>query len=253
MRYRTVILLNPDQIDKDDINWHEIGYVVSELSQLYHLARENRIDLILVDESRKDLKRAVTNKIRRYHGLTEIWIIADREIQLDQANEYIDGLILREMGQDGIARKVDQILKSKDLLERMQLVGRSSRLKVVSQTIERIAPTDISVLVVGPSGSGKELVARALHKNSSRRDNPFIEINCGALAEGVLESELFGHEKGAFTGSVTSREGLFHKADKGTIFLDEIGETKSDMQVKLLRVLEEKVVERVGDLSLIHI
>jgi DNA-binding NtrC family response regulator len=102
------------------------------------------------------------------------------------------------------------------------------------------------VLVVGPSGSGKELVARAVHTASSRARNPFVAINCGALAEGVLESELFGHEKGAFTGSVGKREGLFSKAENGTIFLDEISETTPGMQVKLLRVLEDGTYYPVG-------
>ncbi|MCX6835449.1 MAG: sigma-54 dependent transcriptional regulator, partial [candidate division Zixibacteria bacterium] len=106
--------------------------------------------------------------------------------------------------------------------------------------------TDVSVLIVGPSGSGKELVARALHQDSPRNDGPFVTINCGAISEGLLESELFGHEKGAFTGSVGKREGLFRKAEGGTIFLDEIGETKPDMQVKLLRVLEDGTFYPVG-------
>ena len=92
------------------------------------------------------------------------------------------------------------------------MVGRSEKLKAVAETIERISPTDISVLIIGPSGSGKELIARAIHENSTRSDKRFVEVNCGALAEGVLESELFGHEKGAFTGSVGKREGLFVQA-----------------------------------------
>ncbi|MCP4703601.1 MAG: sigma-54 factor interaction domain-containing protein, partial [candidate division Zixibacteria bacterium] len=118
------------------------------------------------------------------------------------------------------------------------MVGLSSKIKVIAETIDRIAPTDISVLVIGPSGSGKELVSNAIHKYSARASNKFMAVNCGALAEGVLESELFGHEKGAFTGSVGRRDGLFRQADGGTIFLDEIGETQPNMQVKLLRVLE---------------
>ncbi|RKX25157.1 MAG: sigma-54-dependent Fis family transcriptional regulator [Candidatus Zixiibacteriota bacterium] len=134
----------------------------------------------------------------------------------------------------------------KKTLRRYGIVGRSSRMKALARTIDRIAPTDVSVLIVGPSGSGKELVAQALHSDSPRADRPFVAINCGALAEGVLESELFGHEKGAFTGSVGKREGLFHKADGGTIFLDEIGETKPGMQVKLLRVLEDGHYYPVG-------
>jgi DNA-binding NtrC family response regulator len=243
---RTVILLSPDQAESDTIDWQKIGRVVTELSQLYHLVKESRIDLILVDENRTDLKRAVTTRIRRYNGLTEIWTIMRDSLPQESGDEYIDGFISRDIGEEGVVKKVKQILAGKDLLNRLQLVGRSSKMKVVAETTERIAPTEISVLLVGPSGSGKELVARALHDNSTRREQPFVAINCGALAEGVLESELFGHEKGAFTGSVGRREGLFHKADRGTIFLDEIGETKPDMQVKLLRVLEDGTYYPVG-------
>ncbi len=243
---RTVILLNSEQAENDVIDWQKIGHVVTELSQLYHLVKENRIDLILVDESRTDLKRAVATRIRRYNGLTEIWVIVSDGFHPEPEDEYIDGAISRDLGEEGVAKKIKHILNSKDLLDHLQLVGRSTKMKVVSETIERIAQTDISVLIVGPSGSGKELVARALHDNSARREQPFVAINCGALAEGVLESELFGHEKGAFTGSVARREGLFHKAEGGTIFLDEIGETKPDMQVKLLRVLEDGTYYPVG-------
>ncbi|MFQ6007645.1 MAG: sigma-54 interaction domain-containing protein, partial [Candidatus Zixiibacteriota bacterium] len=185
-------------------------------------------------------------KIRRYNGLTEIWIVTESDFHEEPANEYIDGVIARDLDTDGIAKKVEHILKVKDLLSHFKIVSRSPKMKVIAETIERIAPTDVSVLVVGPSGSGKELVARAIHNNSERRQQPFVAINCGALAEGVLESELFGHEKGAFTGSVAKREGLFYKAHGGTIFLDEIGETKPEMQVKLLRVLEDGTYYPVG-------
>jgi len=243
---RTVILLSADQAESDTINWQQIGRVVTELSQLYHLVKENRIDLVLVDENRADVKRAVAKKIRRYNGLTEIWIIVADDIHSKREEDYIDGVISRNLGEKGVAKKVKQILQGKDLLSHLRMVGRSPRMKIVAETIERIAPTDISVLIVGPSGSGKELVARALHANSARREKSFVAVNCGALAEGVLESELFGHEKGAFTGSVARREGLFHKADGGTIFLDEISETKPDMQVKLLRVLEDGSYYPVG-------
>jgi len=243
---RTAILLDPDKAESDAIAWGKIGLVVTELSQLYQIVKENRIDLILVDEARTDLKRVVAAKIRRYNGLTEIWNVTDNSLHQETDNDYIDGSISRNLGNEGVAKKVKYILKGKDLLSHFKTVSRSPKMKVVAETIERIAPTDVSVLVVGPSGSGKELVAHAIHDNSARRDHPFVAINCGALAEGVLESELFGHEKGAFTGSVAKREGLFYKANGGTIFLDEIGETKPQMQVKLLRVLEDGTYYPVG-------
>jgi len=116
----------------------------------------------------------------------------------------------------------------------------------IYRTIARVAPTEATVLIVGASGSGKERVARAIHEHSKRASKPLTAINCGALAESVLESELFGHEKGAFTGADTARRGLFESSQGGTIFLDEISETTPGFQVKLLRVLQERQVRRLG-------
>jgi DNA-binding NtrC family response regulator len=128
-----------------------------------------------------------------------------------------------------------------------RLVGRGPQMEQVRQLIAKVAPTQSSVLIRGETGSGKELVARALHKQSSRRDKPFVAVNCGALPETLIESELFGHRKGAFTGADEHRTGLFQVAHGGTIFLDEIGELPKAMQAKLLRVLETGDIRRVGD------
>jgi two-component system NtrC family response regulator len=126
------------------------------------------------------------------------------------------------------------------------IIGKSKSMQDVFQTIRKVAPAAATVLIEGASGTGKELVANALHFNSPRKDKPFVAVNCSALAETLLESELFGHEKGAFTGAVAMKKGRFEIADKGTLFLDEIGELSAGLQVKLLRVLQERVVERVG-------
>ncbi|MDQ3586628.1 MAG: sigma-54 dependent transcriptional regulator, partial [Acidobacteriota bacterium] len=126
------------------------------------------------------------------------------------------------------------------------IIGRSPRMQAVYQMIETIAQVQSTVLVTGESGTGKELVARAIHNLSPRADKPFVSINCGAFTETLLESELFGYVRGAFTGANTNRKGLFEAADKGTIFLDEIGEMSQAMQVKLLRVLQERKVRPVG-------
>jgi DNA-binding NtrC family response regulator len=126
------------------------------------------------------------------------------------------------------------------------LIGRSRPMRDVYQWIKVVARAQSAVLIQGESGTGKELAARALHGHSSRREGPFVCVNCGALPPALLESELFGHEKGAFTGAVTSRPGMFELADGGTIFLDEMGECSPDLQVRLLRVLQEKEVQRVG-------
>ncbi len=126
------------------------------------------------------------------------------------------------------------------------IIGKSKVMQDVFETIRKVAPTNATVLIEGESGTGKELVAKSIHFNSTRRDKSFVAVNCSALAETLLESELFGHEKGAFTGAVAVKKGRFELADGGTLFLDEIGELSQSLQVKLLRVLQEKVFERVG-------
>jgi len=126
------------------------------------------------------------------------------------------------------------------------IIGQSTSLADVFRVLLKVAPTDSTVLVTGESGTGKELLVRALHSNSMRAAKPFVPINCGAIPRELLESELFGHEKGAFTHAIRSRPGRFEVADGGTIFLDEIGEMDLSLQVKILRVLQEKEIERVG-------
>ena len=127
-----------------------------------------------------------------------------------------------------------------------RLVGRGHAMERVNYLIERVARTDSNVLVLGESGTGKEVVARNIHFQSSRANRPFVPVNCGAIPADLLESELFGHEKGAFTGAISARQGRFEAAEGGTLFLDEIGDMSLPMQVKLLRVLQERVFERVG-------
>ena len=148
-------------------------------------------------------------------------------------------------------RKENRQLKA--LLQRSQgqldMIGRSAAMREVFRLIERAGPTDKAILIQGESGTGKELVAQALQKVSLRADKPFVVINCAALPENLLESELFGHEKGAFTGAVTEKQGLFEVADGGTLFIDEIGELAPSLQAKLLRVLQDGSMRRVGSLK----
>ena len=136
--------------------------------------------------------------------------------------------------------------KIEHLQKKYGLIGISEEIKDVVRTIEQVGPTDISVLIEGESGTGKELAARALHEESERSSKPLVIVNAAAIPEGLIESELFGHEKGSVTGAYSDRKGYFEEADGGTIFLDEIGEMPLNTQVKLLRVLEQKEFQRVG-------
>jgi two-component system NtrC family response regulator len=133
------------------------------------------------------------------------------------------------------------------------IIGKSKKMRDIFDTIEKVALSSATVLIEGESGTGKELVAKSIHFNSPRHDKPFVAVNCSALAENLLESELFGHERGAFTGAVATKKGRFELADDGTLFLDEIGELSQNLQVKLLRVLQEKVFERVGGVRTVSV
>jgi len=135
----------------------------------------------------------------------------------------------------------------------LALIGRSEKMRELTSRIVRVASSDATVLVQGESGTGKELVARAVHAQSPRKDRPFVPVNCAAISEGLLESELFGHAKGAFTGAVRARRGLFEEADGGTLFIDEVTETSPAFQSKLLRVLQDGEVRRVGESNSIRV
>lgn len=143
-------------------------------------------------------------------------------------------------------RKENQRLKNGKTFKPDNIVGNSSLMRDLYSLIERVAPTNSTVMIRGESGVGKELIAEAIHNNSSRVSKPFIKVNCSALPENLIESELFGHEKGAFTGASTSHTGRFEMANGGTIFLDEIGDIPLSVQVKLLRVLQQRQIERIG-------
>lgn len=149
-----------------------------------------------------------------------------------------------------VSLKIENILLKKELKEEYRfgdIIGVSSCMREVYDLIMQVAPTKTNILIEGESGTGKELVAKSIHTNSERKDKPLITVNCGAVPENLLESELFGHIKGAFTGAIANKQGLFELADGGTIFLDEIGEMPVQLQVKILRVIQEKEFRRVGD------
>jgi DNA-binding NtrC family response regulator len=170
-------------------------------------------------------------------------------------SEYFLLVVGKAVGQVRLAHENQALKRISDLKSQKSpdLTATSSAMREVMKTIDLVAPTDLTVLIEGESGVGKELVANAIHQRSPRRERPFIAINCGVLQESLLESELFGHEKGAFTGAHADHQGLFEIADGGTLFLDEIGEMGQDLQVKLLRVLERSEFRRVGGHKLIHV
>lgn len=173
----------------------------------------------------EDLLSAIKQAYEKFDLVAENKRLLKR---LEENNRYLEGEISKDFGVASL------------------MSGCTKGLQGVVDAIRKVAPTNSSVLIRGESGVGKELVARAIHENSPRRKEPFVRVNCGALAEGLLESELFGHEKGAFTGAADRRVGRFELADGGTLFLDEIGDISPKLQVSLLRVLQEKEFERVG-------
>ncbi|WP_289022376.1 sigma-54 dependent transcriptional regulator [Desulfobacter postgatei] len=158
---------------------------------------------------------------------------------------------IKSLGAVLVVRDITRLTNlERDLKERHhfhRIIGKSHRMQKIYAILENLSDTDSTVLITGETGTGKELVAHAIHHNSTRKGKPFVKVNCSALSENLLESELFGHVKGAFTGAVKNREGRFQMADQGTIFLDEIGDVSPLIQLKLLRVIQEKEIERVGD------
>jgi len=182
------------------------------------------------------------------------------DLAVEAMKEGADDFITKPLNLDQLEMRVKKVLETRQLktevadLHRQldekygleNIVGESPAMKNVFRLIRQAAPSDATVLISGPSGTGKELVAHALHRLSNRSKGPFVAVECAALPETLLESELFGHEKGAFTGAVSRRIGRFEAADHGTIFLDEISEIPLSIQVKLLRVLESRSFERIG-------
>ncbi len=154
-------------------------------------------------------------------------------------------ITIRNAGDKTVLVKETKILKQK-VNQRFEIIGESQAIRKVLEMTDRVAPTDARVLITGANGSGKELVARRLHDLSTRSEGPFVEVNCAAIPSELIESELFGHEKGAFTSAIKQRKGKFEQADGGTLFLDEVGDMSHSAQAKVLRALQENIITRVG-------
>lgn len=215
--------------------------------------RKDQIDHRFVPEAFQSAKQMVAFPLRHENHLLGVMLIACPGNCSCVTNELdIIDLILNQTS-GAIQRSVSHEEEIRELKNRIELtaefsglIGKDPKMQVIYKLIEDVAPTDATVLIQGESGTGKELVARAIHKQSLRRDRPFVVINCSAYPTTLLESELFGHEKGAFTGAIRQKAGRFEQADGGTVFLDEIGEISSTAQIKLLRILQSQKFERLG-------
>ena len=235
------------------------------------LALENFYDLILCDlkmpvmdgmaflEKFRDAKQDSTVIVMSAYGTMDTAIEALKRGAYDyvskpfKADEIL--LTLKKAEERERLRKENRLFRQ-SMRERYsfaQMIGRSSPMQDIFATIQKVADYKTSVLITGESGTGKELIARAIHYNSSRADKPLVTVNCGAIPETLLESELFGHKKGSFTDAIKDKRGLFQEAHGGSIFLDEIGELPRPLQVKLLRALQEEEIKRVGDTQSIKI
>lgn len=215
------------------------------------LQREASLDAVLIDSESVELSSDVIEKFPAFAFIAvgssdKLTSVPNVMGLLEEPITYPVLTKLLHRCQEYVKRKPGQNKSTQKTKLFRSLVGKSQEIQNVRRMIEQVAPTDANVLVLGESGTGKEVVARNVHFLSKRKDGPFIPVNCGAIPGELLESELFGHEKGAFTGAVSSRKGRFELAEGGTLFLDEIGDMPLQMQVKLLRVLQERTYERVG-------
>jgi len=222
--------------------------VVSPLDDVRGAIRREKPDLIVMTGALVDPQNVALVREMLWEGVAVVGLADVRDPEIDERLKAIGfvEVFAKPIVVDEVADTVRRLLDRQRLSRLTGLIGQSEGIREVLVKVEQIAPVSSTVLVEGESGTGKELVARAIHRLSPRRNKPFIAVNVGALPETLLESELFGHEKGAFTGAAERRIGRFELADTGTLFLDEIGDVPVATQVKLLRVLEEREITRVG-------
>ena len=250
------------------------GYDVAEADDgqsALDMVHEKPFDLILMDirmvrvsglEALVEIKRfnpAIPVVVMTAYASVETAIRALKEGAYDYLTKPLDfdelKIIMERAMEHSRLQEENRYLRESlaSQFDRRNLIGRSAPMTKLMDTVTQVAPSEASVLITGESGTGKEMIAGAIHYNSRRKEGPFIKINCAAITETLLESELFGHEKGAFTGADRRKEGKFRQADRGSIFLDEVSEMSLSMQVKLLRVLQEREIVRVGGEEVIKI
>jgi formate hydrogenlyase transcriptional activator len=272
IEHGSILVVDDDETNREvlSIRLQDLGYSVTLAHngrQALELAEKIPCDLVLLDVMMPELSGLeVLRTLRQTRPIADLPIVMatarDRSEDIvlalgEGANDYVTKpydfpvLLARVQTQLALRRAIAQIGYLREEIESAydlaEIVGASAPLHEILEKVKRVAPTDATVLVTGETGTGKELVARAIHNLSQRKSQPLVKVNCGAIAPTLVDSELFGHEKGAFTGAHQRRIGRFELADGGTIFLDEVGELPLDMQVKLLRILQEQEFERVGN------
>lgn len=250
------------------------GYDISEAEDgaiAIEAVRQRAFDLILMDirmlnisgiealEQIKIINPAIPVIVMTAYASVETAVNALKKGAYDYLTKPLDfdelKIAIARATEHTRLRKENEYLKERlgAQFDRQNIIGQGTAMVKLLDTVSQVAPTEATVMITGESGTGKEMIANALHYNSQRKDAPFIKINCAALPETLLESELFGHEKGAFTGADRKREGKFRQAESGSLFLDEVSEMSQAMQVKLLRVLQEREITRVGGAEVIKI
>lgn len=238
-------------LEADDIK----TWMVSPLDDLPSEVRKARPEVIVFTGSLLDPQTLAIAREQMWGGAAVLGLADIGDPQLDQKLKTVGfaDVLTKPVAPEALRQSVVELLERARITRETGLWGESEAVRQVLEAVRQMAPVSSTVLIEGESGTGKELVARAIHKLSPRRSKPFIAVNVGALPETLLESELFGHEKGAFTGAAERRIGRFELADGGSLFLDEIGEIPPNVQVKLLRVLEEREVTRVGGTQVIPV
>ncbi len=264
MSYKNVLLIESDTQRRSDLNlllnFIDYGHIEpTDMDSWRSIdASEEGWDVIIIGQAETcDRTRAEVEELKEAFGAeTPVLLLHHRE---GKPTELVPPLIAGKIEYPIKYRQLQHALHQADIYRRTttrpgsgtqtlfrSLVGNSRGIRESRRLIDQVADSEANVMILGESGTGKEVVARNLHYHSSRRDKPFVPVNCGAIPPELLESELFGHEKGAFTGAISTRQGRFEMANGGTLFLDEIGDMPLNMQVKLLRVIQERVFERVG-------
>lgn len=264
-----ILVVDDEEIIRDSISYilETEGYEVEKAENgkiAYDKIKEKHYDLVITDIEMPAMKGTeLLEKIKTLDSQTAVIIITafgSLDTAITALRNGASDYILKPVEFDELLIKVKRLFEVKDLLienkvlreeinrkyDFENIVGKSPAIKKVFDMIQAVAETDSTVLISGNSGTGKELVARAIHYRSKRKNKPFIAVNCGAISENLIESELFGHKKGAFTGAISDKEGFIKAADGGTLFLDEISEMPPQLQVKLLRAIQEKEYTPVG-------